>query len=110
VFPVGYVAIESIDAGWIALNIWHNAQYIAFVWLQNNRSFGDRAGASGRAGGRAGRQFMSWLSRRRNLWAYLGVCLGISTAFYAGLYYSAAAPGLGLAVLMVVYQTINFHR
>jgi hypothetical protein len=54
VFYVGYVGIESIDAFWIALHIWHNAQGVAFVWLQNNRSFGDRAGASGRVG----RQFM----------------------------------------------------
>jgi len=44
------------------------------------------------------------------LWAYLGVCLGISTVVYAGINYSAAAAGLGMATLMVVYQTINFHH
>lgn len=113
VFYVGYVAIESIDAGWIALNIWHNAQYIAFVWLQNNRRFAGQ-GAPGRQGGpadgRDGTRFISWLSARRNLWAYLGFCLCLSTAFYAGLHYTAAAAGLGMAVLMVVYQTVNFHH
>jgi len=103
VFYTGYIAIDSIDAGWIALNIWHNAQYIAFVWLQNNRRL---EGAAPETGAR----FLTWLSQRRNLWAYLGVCLGISTAFYAGLQWSAAAAGIGMAVLMVVYQTINFHH
>lgn len=102
VFYVGYVAIDSIDAGWITLNIWHNAQYIAFVWLQNNRRFSNTP--------ESGARFLSWLSQRRNLWAYLGVCLAISTAFYAGLQWSAAAAGFGMAILMVVYQTINFHH
>ncbi|MBT6536611.1 MAG: hypothetical protein HOK98_10530 [Rhodospirillaceae bacterium] len=105
VFYTGYIAIDSIDAGWIALNIWHNAQYIAFVWLQNNRRFEGAAGTR-----HTGARFLSWLSQRRNLWAYLGICLGISTMFYAGLQWSAATAGLGMAVLMVVYQTINFHH
>ena len=103
VFTTGYILIDSIDAGWIALNIWHNGQYIAFVWLQNNKRF--EGAASG-----AGTGFLSRLSQRRNLWAYLGICLGISTAFYAGLQASAAAAGIGMAMLMVVYQTINFHH
>lgn len=109
VFYTGYVAIESIDAGWIALNIWHNSQYIAFVWLQNNKRF---EGAPRHVNGapRHKAKFLSWLSQRRNLWAYLAVCLGISTAFYAGLQWTAATAGLGMAVLMVVYQTINFHH
>jgi hypothetical protein len=103
VFYTGYIAIDSIDAGWIALNIWHNAQYIAFVWLQNNKRLEGKAPETGA-------RFLTWLSQRRNLWAYLGVCLGISTVFYAGLQWSAAAAGIGMAVLMVVYQTINFHH
>jgi len=102
VFYAGYVAIENIDAGWVALNIWHNAQYIAFVWLQNNRRF---EGVAVPAAG-----FLSPLSQRRNLWAYLGLRIAISTVFYASLQWSAAALGLGMTALMVVYQTINFHH
>jgi transposase len=102
VFYTGYVAIDSIDAGWIALNIWHNAQYIAFVWLQNNRRFADKPDA--------GARFLSWLSQRRNVCAYLVVCLGLSTALYTGLQWSAAAAGFGMATMMVAYQTINFHH
>lgn len=102
VFYAGYVAIENIDAGWVALNIWHNAQYIAFVWLQNNRRF---EGVAVPAAG-----FLSPLSQRRNLWAYLVLRIAISTVFYASLQWSAAALGLGMTALMVVYQTINFHH
>ena len=101
VFYTGYIAIENIDAGWIALNIWHNAQYIAFVWLQNNKRFADGVKEAGEPA-----RFLSWLSQRRNLWAYMGVCLAISTAVYAGIQWSVA----GMAALMIVYQTINFHH
>jgi hypothetical protein len=108
VFYTGYVAIKNIDAGWVALNIWHNAQYIAFVWLQNNRRFEVVAVPEGVAVPAAG--YLSRLSQRRNLWAYLGLCIAISTVFYASLQWSAAALGLGMTALMVVYQTINFHH
>ena len=108
VFYAGYVTIENIDAGWVALNKWHNAQYIAFVWLQNNRRFKVVAVPEGVAVPAAG--YLSRLSQRRNLWAYLGLCIAISTVFYASLQWSAAALGLGMTALMVVYQTINFHH
>ncbi|MFT5489460.1 MAG: sterol desaturase/sphingolipid hydroxylase (fatty acid hydroxylase superfamily) [Paracoccaceae bacterium] len=49
-----------------------------------------RAGP-GRNTGLAAPGYSTWLSRRRNLLAFLGVCLGVSTAYYAGLHYSAAA-------------------
>ncbi len=32
-FFTGYVLISDINAGWLVANIWHNAQYILFVWL-----------------------------------------------------------------------------
>lgn len=104
VFYTGYVAISDINAGWIALNIWHNAQYIAFVWLQNNRRFG---GSGARPDGSL---FLAWLSQRKNLWAYLGFCLAISTAVYAGLQMSLADLAGVAALLIIAYQTINFHH
>jgi hypothetical protein len=108
VFYAGYVTIENIDAGWVTLNIWHDAQYIAFVWLQNNRRFKVVAVPEGVAVPAA--EFLSPLSQRRNLWAYLGLRIAISTVFYASLQWYVATLGLGMAALMVVYQTINFHH
>src|SRR5262249_51115526 len=39
IFTVGYLLIEDITFGWLVINIWHNAQYILFVWLFNTRRF-----------------------------------------------------------------------
>jgi hypothetical protein len=39
IFTVSYLLIEDITLGWLVINIWHNAQYILFVWLFNTRRF-----------------------------------------------------------------------
>ena len=36
---VSYVAISEVTRGWLLINIWHNAQYLLFVWAHNAREF-----------------------------------------------------------------------
>ena len=98
IFYVGYIAIDDINHGWLVLNIWHNAQYIAFVWLYNNNRFKD--GVDPQA------KFLSTISQRRNAWLYFLVCFGISTLIYLGVKNVIAA----LPVFIVIYQAINFHH
>lgn len=98
IFAAGYVLIADISVGWLVVNIWHNAQYVLFVWLYNNHRF--RAGIEPEA------RFLSTLSQSRNVWLYFAVCVGISTAVYLGLQTVFAA----LPVLMATYQVINFHH
>ena len=98
VFYVGYILIDDINVGWLVLNIWHNAQYIAFVWLFNNKRFNNEVDPKAR--------FLSRLSQRRNVWLYVLVCLAISTAIYALIQQTLA----GLIPLVVIYQTINYHH
>lgn len=98
VFSVGYVVIEDLSTGWLALNVWHNAQYLLFVWLYNNNRF--RAGVDSRA------TLLSYLSQARHAWLYVMMCLGLSTTLLLGI------RGLvgGLPVALVIYQTINYHH
>lgn len=98
IFAVGYVLIPSLVFGWLVINIWHNAQYIAFVWLYNNRRFEGKSDASAR--------FLSWISQRKRAWAYLGLCVAISTGAYLSI--DGLFGGLGLVI--VIYQAINFHH
>ncbi len=39
VFYAGYVAIGDVNAGWLLVNVWHNVQYLAYVWLHNRERF-----------------------------------------------------------------------
>ena len=103
VFIIGYVLIEDINYGWLAMNVWHNAQYLLFVWLYNNSRFEGRVDEKHRR--------LSILSQRRNVVRYVVVCLGLSTAIYAGLRLGLMMlPFAILPAMAVTYQTINFHH
>ena len=103
IFYVGYVAIEDVTTGWLVANVWHNAQYILFVWLFNNRRF------EGRSQPQA--LFLSLISQRRNVLLYIGACLAVSSVVYSVIV--SALPYIqlpALAAAAIVYQTINFHH
>lgn len=101
IFFVAYIAIPSIDYGWLVANIWHNLQYLLFVWLFNNRTY--RAGTDRKA------PLLSFLSQRRNIWIYFSVTLLISTAVYLLVNAFGRAMAM-LPLLVIVYMSINFHH
>ena len=103
IFFVGYRLIEDITFGWLVINVWHNAQYILFVWLFNANRYSE--GVDARA------HLLSRLSQPGNIVRYLATCLGISTLVYllmAALTYEQSIAGLPLAI--IVYQAVNFHH
>ncbi len=104
VFGVGYLAIENIDYGWLVLNVWHNAQYILFVWLYNNNRY--------KKGVVPGQRFLSTISQSRNWPFYFLTCLLISTVWYFGLdeVLRSLQSRSTLPLFLVAYQTINFHH
>lgn len=97
-FGVGYLLIDRIDFGWLAINIWHNAQYVLFVWYFNNRRFADGEVREART--------LSWLSQSRRFAAYIGISIALSS-----LVYFAISETIALVVApIIVYQAINFHH
>ncbi|TGM55400.1 hypothetical protein EHQ91_10770 [Leptospira biflexa] len=58
VFFVGYILIEELCSGWLLVNVWHNVQYIVYVWVYNRNRFG--SGVDPKA------KVLSWLSQ----WGY----------------------------------------
>lgn len=103
IFVVGYVVIADVDHGWLVVNVWHNAQYILFVWMYNSNRF--RGGVEPRA------RLLSTLSQRRNWGLYFLVTLGVSTVVYF-LVERGLTPfdDSALPVFLVAYQAINFHH
>ncbi len=103
IFAVGYLAITDVTYGWLVINIWHNAQYVMFVWLYNANRF--KNGRDLRA------PFLSAISQPNMWWAYLAVCLSITCIVYLGIMASQdALYAIGLTSLVIVFQTINFHH
>jgi hypothetical protein len=103
IFGVAYLAISDITIGWLAINIWHNAQYILFVWLFNTRRFKDGVDPEAR--------FLSYISQPQRLWLYLLVCVAITGVVYWAILGTLSAWFFaGLSGTIVLYQIVNFHH
>jgi hypothetical protein len=103
IFAAGYLLIEDITYGWLAVNIWHNAQYILFVWLFNTRRFKDGIDPEAR--------FLSYISQPHRLWLYLLACIIITGVFYwLVLGTLSALLFAGLSATIMLYQIFNFHH
>ena len=108
VYYVAYIHIENFSYGWLAINIWHNAQYVLFVWLYNNRRFNGKPSDD--------QKVLSTISQNGRIVLYLASCLTLSTLFYFLIEtFVADALSSVLAVsaavtAIIIYQTINFHH
>jgi hypothetical protein len=106
IFLAGYIAIPSIDHGWLAINIWHNAQYLLFVWFFNRNRF--KGGVDPEA------RFLSWMVQPGRAWAYFGWCMIVTVLLYASFNWTvstlSAATATALPLALIIYQTVNFHH
>lgn len=102
IFITGYYLVEDISHGWLVLNIWHNAQYIGFVWLYNTMRF--KGGLEAKA------WTLSMLSQPKNWWRYGLVCFGISSLTYATLQSSMGTLVEVTGPALLIYMAINFHH
>ena len=103
IFFVGYRLIDDITFGWLVINVWHNAQYILFVWLFNANRFAD--GVDARS------PLLSRISQPGRILRYLAVCFGISTLVYFVIDMITLEQVIaGLPLTIIVYQAINFHH
>jgi hypothetical protein len=102
IFMAAYVVISNADFGWLAINVWHNFQYVLVVWMVNGKKYAGGPDPSAR--------LLSRISQPGRTAAYFLTCLGISTVIYLLLGRTVAALGGGLAVTVGIYMGINFHH
>jgi hypothetical protein len=104
VFLTGYVLIPDVTAGWLVLNVWHNVQYIMFVWNFNNGRFQDRIDPQAK--------FLSTLCQRQNVLSYLALCVGIATAVYLLIHQASTSifQTSAIQAALIASMIINFHH
>ncbi len=103
IFLVGYVATADANVGWLAINIWHNLQYVLVVWMVNVKRYGGRVDA--------GEPLLSRISQPGRPVTYFACCLAITTIVYFALNrFTVLALGGGLAATLGLYMGINFHH
>lgn len=103
IFYIGYIGTSDITVGWLMINIWHNAQYILFVWMYNNKRFSGGIDPNAK--------FLSYISQSGRFWQYMLTCIAITGIVYWGvlrtidwLFFA------GLSATLVLYQIVNFHH
>lgn len=102
-FLAAYVVIADADAGWLAVNAWHNFQYVLVVWMANTRRFA--SGIDREA------PLLSALSQPSRAPLYFACCLLLSTVLYLSLdRLNVLVLGGGFAVTTGLYMGINFHH
>lgn len=103
IFYVGYILIDNINFGWLVLNIWHNGQYILFVWMFNNNRF--KSGLDPKA------YLLSYLSQTSNAPYYFIFCISLSTLVYFAIRGSISLSLTNIMpISLVIFQTVNFHH
>lgn len=103
IFYLAYIATSDITLGWLMINIWHNAQYILFVWMYNNKRFSGGIDPNAK--------FLSYISQSGRLWLYLLTCVAITGVVYWGVLYTLDWLFFaGLSATIVLYQIVNFHH
>lgn len=103
VTAVAYLWVSDITSGWLVVNIWHNLQYLQFVWLQNVRR-----DAQGSVDTQALQRVVKPL---KTAGKYLAVCLVLGAVMYEAL--SVAGQQLvwlGLPTVFILHFTVNFHH
>lgn len=100
---VSYVLIDEITRGWLFINIWHNAQYLLFVWAANAGRFA--GGVDPR------RRWISRISQPDRIPVYALTCLAVGGCFYysLGLVLERSAWDV-LPLVLVVHMAVNFHH
>jgi len=94
---IAYVWVTDITLGWLVVNIWHNLQYLLFVWMQNMRR---ETQLSGRLG-----------EPLKNAGKYLAICLVVGIAMYEALNVAGRQlMWLGLPAVFILHFTVNFHH
>lgn len=100
---LAYVLVPQITAGWLFVNIWHNAQYLLFVWAFNARRFEGKRDAQ--------KRLLSHLCQPRNAWLYAVVCVGVGAGLYALLGELGERVAIAaLPVVLVLHLSVNFHH
>src|ERR1044072_8288214 len=90
------------NTGWLAVNIWHNFQYVLVVWMMNTKKYAGGIDPAGR--------FLFRISQPGRIFTYFLSCIAISTVIYLSLGSAVSAMGGGVAITVGIYMGINFHH
>jgi hypothetical protein len=103
IFMLAYVVVADVNTGWLAINVWHNFQYVLVVWMANAKRYAKGVDPSAR--------LLSRISQPGRAIAYFATCIGITTLVYGLLNrFTVLVLGGGMGLTVGIYMGINFHH
>jgi hypothetical protein len=119
IFVAAYIVIDSPSIGWLAVNLWHNAQYLFFVYAWNNRRYAHRYNNPDNDNPNNDNpdndkpDALRWFVAPERWWLFYTGFAAIGAAMYtaAALLADASVALFGLgATYLVLVHAINAHH
>lgn len=117
---VSFFICTNITEGWLIFNLWHNIQYLLFVWAQNLRRFSEPTHAASEFGEhpqkasldkRESTFSLAGIIRKGKFISYYFLILIVGTMLYQGLTFAGEQLAwLGLPTVLVLHFTFNYHH
>lgn len=105
----GYILISELCSGWLLVNVWHNVQYLAFVWIYNRNRYA--TGVDHRT------RVLSWLSQpgmlRVGLYFLATIALALPIYYLLpqlGMTLDNLLKNLAVPAAMTIGLTLTFHH
>jgi hypothetical protein len=105
IFFVAYIWISDITLGWLIVNIWHNVQYLLFVWWKNTKNVAYTSSAIFCP--QADDTSFPW----SNAAQYFALCAVLGGLLYVLFDFAGQKMlWLGLPTVLIMHFTLNFHH
>ena len=101
-FTLGYVVIRDLTIGWLVVNVWHNTQYLGFVWSQNRRSYEGGVDRDAPA--------FAWIAAPGRSVRFLAACGALATVLFGVIFVTTHRTGTNPTPFLVLIQAVNFHH
>ena len=106
---VGYVWISDITVGWLVVNVWHNIQYLIFVYRQRRPEV--MAGQGSEESDSASVRRKSLVEVLKSPATFFLTCsIGGAVLFVAADHVGESLLWLGLPTILIAHFVLNFHH
>jgi len=107
---LGYVLITDITVGWLMVNVWHNIQYLVFVYRQRQPGvvMGSTSEKDAGTDSVRGKSLLKKLRSPATFFLPCALCGGILYAVASRI--GESLLWLGLPTILIAHFTLNFHH
>ena len=106
---VGYVWMSDITVGWLMVNVWHNIQYLIFVYRQQRSSIMAGTNVKGAEDGpRLRKPLIELLKTPATFFLTCSICGAV--LYLAASHVGESLLWLGLPTILIAHFVLNFHH